>query len=62
MPIVLMGGGWHFQTGRYIDCVDASGTNPSHSDLLVTLMNAMGVQATTFGRPEFCTGPLAALT
>ena len=62
MPIVLMGGGWQFQTGRYIDCVDSSGTNPSHCDLLVTLMNAMGVQQTTFGRPEYCTGPLKALT
>ncbi|HTQ04480.1 MAG TPA: DUF1552 domain-containing protein [Polyangiaceae bacterium] len=60
MPIVLMGGGWYFQTGRYIDCVE-NGTNPSHSNLLVTLMNAMGVEQTTFGRPEFCTGPLKAL-
>jgi hypothetical protein len=62
MPIVLMGGGWQFQTGRYIDCVDSSGTNPSHCDLLVTLLNAMGVEQSTFGRPEYCTGPLKALT
>jgi hypothetical protein len=61
MPIVLMGGSWHFQTGRYIDCANG-GTNPSHIDLLVTLQNAMGVPATTFGRPEYCTGPLKALT
>jgi hypothetical protein len=62
MPIVLMGGGWHFQTGRYIDCTDSSAGNPSHCDLLVTLLNAMGVESTTFGRPEYCTGPLKALT
>jgi hypothetical protein len=61
MPIVLMGGGWQFQTGRYIDCAE-SGTNPSHCDLLVTLLNAMGVETNTFGRPEYCTGPLKALT
>ena len=56
MPFLLMGGGWHFQTGRYID-----GANASHIDLLVTILNAMGVQKTTFGLPEFCTGPLNAL-
>jgi hypothetical protein len=61
MPIVLMGGGWHFQTGRFIDCVEGS-TNPSHTNLLVTLLNAMGVEQQTFGRTEFCTGPLKALT
>jgi hypothetical protein len=61
MPILLMGGGWHFQTGRYVDAGSTSG-NSSHVDLLVTLMNAMGVEATTFGRgPEYCTGPLKAL-
>lgn len=61
MPLLLMGGGWHFQTGRYIDCNDGTG-NASHCDLLVTLQNAMGVESQTFGRPEYCTGPLAALT
>jgi hypothetical protein len=60
MPIVLMGGGWHFQTGRFIDAAGTAG-NASHVDLLVTLMNAMGVQVSTFGRPEYCTGPLKAL-
>ncbi|HEY3498708.1 MAG TPA: DUF1552 domain-containing protein [Polyangiaceae bacterium] len=57
MPFLLMGGGWHFQTGRYLDAGSAS-----HIDLLVTILNAMGVEKTTFGMPEFCTGPLRILT
>ena len=57
MPFLLMGGGWHFPTGRYIECP----TGTSHGNLLVSLLNAMGVDATTFGVPEFATGPLAEL-
>jgi hypothetical protein len=56
MPFLLMGGGWHFKTGRYLDAAGAS-----HSDLLVTILNAMGVEATTFGLPQFCKGPLSVL-
>jgi hypothetical protein len=56
MPFLLMGGGWHFQTGRYLDAAGAS-----HIDLLVTILNAMGVEKSTFGLPEFCTGPLKIL-
>jgi hypothetical protein len=56
MPFLLMGGGWHFQTGRYVDAGSAS-----HVDLLVTILNAMGVETNTFGLPEFCTGPLSVL-
>ena len=33
----------------------------SHNDLLVSMMNLMGVPATTFGNPAYCTGPLASL-
>jgi len=57
MPFLVMGGGWHFETGRYLDAAGAS-----HVDLLVTILNAMGVETDTFGLPEFCTGPLAVLT
>jgi hypothetical protein len=57
MPFLLVGGGWHFQTGRYLDA-----TGASHTDLLVTILNAMGVEVTTFGLPEHCTGPLAVLS
>jgi hypothetical protein len=60
MPFLVMGGGWHFETGRYVDCAGSTGS-ASHLDLLVTLQNAMGLEATTFGRPEYCDGPLKAL-
>jgi hypothetical protein len=61
MPFLVVGGGWHFETGRYVDCAASTGS-ASHLDLLVTLQNAMGLEAATFGRPEYCTGPLKALT
>jgi len=59
MPFLVMGGGWHFATGRFIDC----GTGVSHSNLLVSILNAMGVETNTFGIPDpkFVTGPLAQL-
>lgn len=56
MPFLLVGGGWHFETGRYLDAAGAS-----HTDLLVTILNAMGVEVTTFGLPDKSTGPLAVL-
>jgi hypothetical protein len=57
MPFLIMGGGWHFQTGRYIQCTPGT----SHSNLLVSILNAMGVETDTFGIPEFCQGPLSGL-
>jgi hypothetical protein len=57
MPFLVMGGGWHFATGRYIDC----GASVSHGHLLVSLQNAMGLPANTFGLPEFSNGPLPQL-
>lgn len=42
MPFLMAGGGWHFRTGRYIRY-----QNASHNDLLVSVLNAMGVPATT---------------
>jgi hypothetical protein len=57
MPFVLAGhAGGALQTGRMLKF---NGT--SHSNLLVSLMNMMGVPATTFGNPMYCTGPLAGL-
>jgi hypothetical protein len=60
MPLLVVGGGWHFETGRYVDCAGSTGA-ASHLDLLVTLQNAMGLEAATFGRREYCDGPLKAL-
>lgn len=57
MPFLVAGGGWHFRTGRALTYASAS-----HANLLVSVLNAMGVPATTFGHPDFCTGPLSGLT
>lgn len=56
IPFLIAGGGWHFRTGRHLTF-----TGASHNDLLVSVLNAMGVPAETFGHPEFCRGPLAGL-
>ncbi len=53
MPFVMAGGGWYFRTGRNVQYSSAS-----HNDLLVSVLNAMGVSATTFGQADMCTGPL----
>ncbi|HKO47665.1 MAG TPA: DUF1552 domain-containing protein [Polyangiaceae bacterium] len=56
LPFVTAGGGWHFRTGRSIQYSGAS-----HNDLLVSVLNAMGVPATTFGKADLCKGPLPGL-
>jgi hypothetical protein len=57
MPFVLAGGaGGALQTGRLLKF---SGT--SHSNMLVSILNMMGVAATTFGNPQYCTGALSGL-
>ncbi|HYH99450.1 DUF1552 domain-containing protein [Hyalangium sp.] len=58
IPFVLAGsGGGYFRTGRYLKY-----TGAWHNDLLVSVLNAMGVQTNTFGNPAHCKGPLANLT
>jgi Protein of unknown function (DUF1552) len=56
MPFLVAGGGWAFRTGRYLQY-----QGNSHADLLVSLLNAMGVSDTTIGNAAFCTGPLPGL-
>lgn len=58
MPFLLLGGaGGHFKTGRYVTYA-----RKSHTDLLVSLCQAMGLPDETFGDPTFCGGPLPNLT
>jgi hypothetical protein len=58
-PFLLAGSaGGYFKTGQYLDI---AGRVP-HNNLLVSLLNSMGVEARTFGLPEYCTGPLSGLT
>ncbi|MBL8952984.1 MAG: DUF1552 domain-containing protein [Myxococcaceae bacterium] len=57
-PFFTVGGaGGAIRTNRYLSFQPGV----PHNNLLVALMNAMGVQATTFGDPAFCTGPLGGL-
>jgi hypothetical protein len=49
--------GGYFQTGKRLQ-FDAQ----PHNNLLVSVLNAMGIDANTFGDPEYCTGPLSGLT
>jgi len=56
IPFLMAGGGWYFRTGRSL-----SYSNASHNDLLVSVLNAMGVPAGTFGQPDLCEGPLPGL-
>jgi hypothetical protein len=73
MPFVIAGGaGGYFKTGRYLNLNPGSKhvvLNPSwarnppygrtHNDLFLTFMDMMGAPATTFGDPQFCTGPIS---
>ena len=56
IPFLLAGGGWHFRTGRTVEYNHAS-----HNDLLVSVLNAMGNPATSFGQADLCKGPLPGL-
>jgi hypothetical protein len=57
-PFLLAGsGGGYFKTGRSLSFVD----KVPHNNLLVSIMNAMGMPVTTFGDPEYCTGALPEL-
>ncbi len=57
IPYVLAGSaGGAIETGRWID-VDGA----AHNDLYVSLLQAFGSNATSFGLAEVCTGPLPQL-
>jgi hypothetical protein len=51
------------RTGRWLDYGDrASARDPMpHNNLLVSILNAFDVPASSFGNPEYCTGPLPGL-
>ncbi|HUS64766.1 MAG TPA: DUF1552 domain-containing protein [Kofleriaceae bacterium] len=58
MPHILAGScGGALRTGRHVQY-----SGKQHNDLLVSLLNAMEVPDTTFGDPDYCSGPLPDLT
>jgi hypothetical protein len=50
--------GGALQTGRFLDY---TGQSLPHNNLLVSLLNAMGVPDQSFGESDWCTGPLTGL-
>ncbi|RYE77485.1 MAG: DUF1552 domain-containing protein [Myxococcales bacterium] len=55
-PFVIGGGaGGAFKTGRVV----TYDKKRPHNDLLLTLAQSMGVKMSSFGKKEWCTGPLA---
>ena len=62
MPYVLAGSaGGYFNTGRYLRYGTWLNSGPPHNDLLLTLVNSMGINDTSFGSPQHCDGPIANL-
>jgi hypothetical protein len=58
-PYVLAGGvGGALRTGRFLRY---DGQSLPHNNLLVSILNAMDVPDRTFGKPDWCTGPLTGL-
>jgi hypothetical protein len=51
--------GGALRTGRVLGY---EGQAVPHNNLLVSILNAMGIPDAKFGKPEWCTGPLAGLT
>ncbi len=55
--VVAGGAGGALKTGQFLEYAGER----SHNDLLLTLLLAMGIDATSFGNPDYCTGPLGEL-
>jgi hypothetical protein len=58
MPFMLAGNGGGLRTGRYL----RYSNNLTHNNLLVSILNLFGDNRTTFGDPQYCTGPLSSPT
>lgn len=56
LPFMLAGGAKNLRMGRVLDL----GGTP-HGGLLVSILNAMGIEADSFGHPDFAAGPLMGL-
>lgn len=58
IPFVMAGSAnGYFRTNRFLQY-----SGDSHSNLLVSICNAMGVETDTFGNPAYASGPLRLLT
>lgn len=57
---VVAGGASYFKMGRCLKFDYETG--PKHNNLLLSLVHSMGIEDTSFGMPEWCTGPLDGMT
>ncbi|MGH9161234.1 MAG: hypothetical protein ACRD2X_14775 [Vicinamibacteraceae bacterium] len=57
--VILRSGGSHFRTGQYMDY---RSDPASHSDVLTSICNAMGIEIDKFGQESTCNGPLRGVT
>jgi hypothetical protein len=57
---VVAGGAGYFRMGRCLKFDHTTG--PKHNNLLLSLVHSMGIEDTSFGNPEWCTGPLEGMT
>ncbi len=56
-PFILAGGAGAMAMGRNLDFSNG-GADVPHNNLLVAMMQAMGMQTSTFGDPAYCNRPL----
>ena len=57
MPFILAGkAGGALETQRWLQV-----PSQPHNNLLVSILNVFGLPDTTFGHPDYCTGPLTGL-
>jgi hypothetical protein len=57
MPFILAGQGGGLRPGRHVTY-----NNVSHNDLLVAILNLFGDTRTSYGSPQYNSGPLGNLT
>lgn len=57
---VVAGGAGHFKMGRCLKFPYAQ--DVKHNNLLLSLVHAMGIEDESFGRPDWCSGPLPGMT
>lgn len=57
---VVAGGAGYFDMGRCLKFPYENG--PKHNNLLLSLVHSMGIEDTSFGAEEWCTGPLDRMT
>ncbi len=63
MPFMMAGRGGGLRSGRYVKLTEGGDANSiSHNNLLVSIVNLFGDERTTYGDPEYCSGPLAGIT